>query len=134
MLALRKLLERVDSWGKSAGKNTILKLDLKLEFPSHHFLESFPLEEFQAHRTCMHSIFLYFSPPQSCPDQFSVSAICIQSFYSMPVTEVGECCCLRSLAADLEAFKWEDHSASPVGWVGNSSGYSGDKNQGNGWT
>lgn len=118
MLVLRKLLERVDSWGKSAGKNTILKLDLKLEFPSHHFLESFPLEEFQAHRTCMHSIF-YISLLHNL---VLISFQWVQSVYSLFTP-----CQLQRLesAAALEALQliWRLSSGRIivlllwVGWV-----------------
>lgn len=44
----------------------------------------------------------------------------------------GECNGLRNPVADWEAFNSEDHSASPVGEVGSSSGYYGDKKQGAG--
>lgn len=42
---------------------------------------------------------------------------------------VEECNCLRNPIADLEAFTSEDQSAFPVGGLGSSSGYYGEKKQ-----
>lgn len=121
MLALRRLFERVDPWGKSAGKSSILKL----EFPSRHFLEPFPPEEFKAQRKCAFP-FLYFSPLQSHPDRFFGKCY----LYTVFLLHTS----YRAWGVLLPQKSCSCSSASPMGGMGNSSGYSREKNQGNRWT